>query len=92
MSKLKTKRKPRWQFLWQYADVWPRKPPKERFYYAPTIEAACDKMLRWIESRNFEVAIDYEARAEHVPYSSKNHEAKYPNIGQINHEIKRYVQ
>lgn len=62
-----------------------------RVYVAPTIEQACDKMLNWIYGRDFDVIVDYEARAEHVRYNASRHEVKYPNLLEIDHPIREHV-
>lgn len=75
--------RPRWSFLWiddaKYDGDGDGGAWRTRMY-GPTFEAACAKMLAWAESRTFEVRIDHEACAEHVPYDPKNHEDHFPNL------------
>lgn len=87
----KKEKKPTWQFLWWKAEEYPSDNPGERVYTAPTIRQACTKMLRWIEGRNFEVVIDYEARANHVPYRANRHSEKYPDLSELDHEIRAFI-
>jgi hypothetical protein len=89
---VRAKKKPTWQFLWWHAsDYGKDRRIKERFYVANTIEQACDKMLKWIEGRRFDVAIDCEARAEHVRYNQKRHRDKFPDLLRLDHQIREYV-
>ncbi len=94
---MQTKMKPAWQFLWIYEDDYhdgsqsQRRNWKGRVYRARSLEEACDKMVRWIESRRKDVYVDYEARAEHVRYNQKQHEKKYPNLNVIDHRISAFV-
>lgn len=92
-----TKTKPAWQFLWIYEDDYfreshsDRRGWKERIYRAATLEEACDKMVRWIDSRLKNVYVDYEAKAEHVTYNPKRHEETFPNLTHLEHPIREHI-
>ncbi len=96
MDRRKTKR---WEFLWwkeeEYYDTTKDHDESMRIkvYVAPTIKAACDKMVRFIQSQSFNVKVDYEACALHAgKYDPKQHEQTFPNLSRMrDHEIAEYI-
>jgi hypothetical protein len=93
MAKAKTKAKPKvkplWQFLWCDADDRHRV-FHERYYHSPTLRQACDRMLAWAKRQEFEVIIDYEARACHASPRAR-HEDIFPDLTQTEHPIRELL-
>lgn len=82
----------RWQFLWHY-DHEPTSEIRSKVFRAATLERACNKMVEFIESKQWGgiVHVDYEARAEHVQYREKRHREKFPSLAELEHPIREYV-
>lgn len=74
----------RWQFAWTNPD-WPARNDdahdwRSKTFRCATFEQAQDKMLDFVNSKPFEVWVDYECRAGHEPYDPARHERTFPRI------------
>ncbi len=85
----------RWQFCWCDEDSPPTNGDchdwKSKTFRAATLEKAMDLMLAFVRSRPFVCMVDYECRAEHVPYHQDNHEEAFPRIDRTDHELRQYI-
>lgn len=89
----KVTKAPVWEFLCQLDETYPHGDWMARYYKAPTIIQAATKMVKWLErqlDRDIVYVVDEEARACHLPHTSK-HELYYPDLLKLDHPIREYI-
>ena len=96
MATRKAEPRKRWQFLWCAEESPPRNGDshawKTKVFRAATFEKAMDLMLAFIQAKRFVCLVDYECRAEHVPYrGQENHSAAFPRIDHTGHELAEHL-